>query len=115
MHISREKSRAIPNEEGWISSAQRYGCRIMRVLWIKHEKKLCGWPKIIVNELDDSREHIAETMAEEAHLILPIATFLRTWKDHQGIGCPHSLCPRKQDKRCIFMLSYVEPTEEVLI
>jgi hypothetical protein len=84
------------------------------VLGIKHEKKLCGWTELIVNELDDGREHIAETMAEEAHTIFLVATFLRTWKDHQGIGCPHSLCPREQDKRFSFMLSYVEPVARVL-
>ena len=85
------------------------------MLGIEHKQQPCGWAEVLVNALEDSRDHIPEAMAKEAHMIFPVSTLLWAWQDHQGISGPQALSPRQQDERRIFMLPYIEPVEEILL
>src|SRR5262245_7737350 len=114
-HIHREEARAIPNEQRWVRATQRHRRRIVFILRIKHEKERCGWVQMLVNKLHNSREHIAQAMAEESHMILPVAALLWMWEDHQGISCPHTLSERKQGQRFSCMLRHIEPGEKIPI
>jgi hypothetical protein len=61
----------------------------MQILGVQHEKKPYWWAEVVINELDHRWQHIPETMTKETHVKFSVAPFLRAWKDHQGIGCPH--------------------------